>query len=380
MSFPDRSQAIVVVGAGIIGASIAFRLASRGAQVTVLDAGEPGHGASVVSFAWINARDKNPRAYHDLNRRSVDIWDRFARELGIDVGLQWGGELRWTATEEGAATMRERVRTLQRWGYRIELLKETKVHALEPDLITGPIAAASYSTVDGHVNTALVVAACLERARAFGADVRTQTPVVGFEMEEHAEKRRIAAVRTADGAFACDQTVLAVGPDSPAVAELAGVQLPVHHTFGATIITTPVAPLLRRVAVVQTATDAAPQVAFRQFADGRVMIHGGDGATESGSMGRTEEEVAKLFAAAKRFVPALRDAEVAEVRRGRRPIPDDGHPVLGFTSGVPNLYLATMHSGVTLSALVGELAAQEIIDGVRVDLLELYRVARFAGG
>ena len=70
---------IIVIGAGIIGSSIAFHLAQRRAQVTIFDAATPGQGTSAVSFAWINARDKNPRHYHDLNRRSLDMWDRFAR-------------------------------------------------------------------------------------------------------------------------------------------------------------------------------------------------------------------------------------------------------------------------------------------------------------
>lgn len=68
MSQHAHPKEIVVIGAGIVGASIAFRLAQRGAVVTVTDAGEPGQGASTVSFAWINARDKNPRASTSRNR------------------------------------------------------------------------------------------------------------------------------------------------------------------------------------------------------------------------------------------------------------------------------------------------------------------------
>ncbi|OUC08262.1 hypothetical protein RY27_10005, partial [Litorilinea aerophila] len=68
---------------------------------------------------------------------------------------------------------------------------------------------------------------------------------------------------------------------------------------------------------------------------------------------------------------------IQEVRRGRRPIPEDGLPILGFTQAVANLYLAAMHSGVTLAALVGELAALEIATGRPVDLLAPYRLERF---
>ena len=103
-----------------------------------------------------------------------------------------------------------------------------------------------------------------------------------------------------------------------------------------------------------------------------MQIHGGN---HQGSLGRTDAEVDQILATAAEFLPQLQTASIREVRRGRRPIPRDGLPVLGFAT--PNLYLATMHSGVTLAALVGECAASEILDGTRIDFLEPYRLARF---
>ena len=84
-SSSSNNPHIVVIGAGITGASIAFHLSLRNANVTLIDADEPGQAASSVSFAWINGRDKDPRHYHDLNRRSIDMWSRFERRL--DEGL-----------------------------------------------------------------------------------------------------------------------------------------------------------------------------------------------------------------------------------------------------------------------------------------------------
>ena len=107
---------ITVIGAGIVGASIAFHLADRGANVTLVDAGRPGMAASRTSFAWINGRDKNPREYHELNRRSQDMWHRFADRLESDVGLTWGGEMRWAVTADGGGELNSRVAELQSWG------------------------------------------------------------------------------------------------------------------------------------------------------------------------------------------------------------------------------------------------------------------------
>jgi glycine/D-amino acid oxidase-like deaminating enzyme len=370
------SPHVVVVGAGIVGATIAFELALRGVRLTVLDAGEPGHGVSAVSFSWLNAADKNPRHYSDLSRRALDGWDRFARRLGDGVGPTWGGELRWVTTAKGADELAARVRKHQAIGYPIRLVDPAEAARLEPALATGPIAAASFAELEGHVDAVRVVAACLARAAERGAEVRPHTPVTALRMERRPSGgAHVAAVAVADGEIPCDVVVLAGGPDGAALAAHAGLAFPLNATFGATLVTDPVPPLFRRAAVVQTPRDLDARVSIRQLPDGTVMIHG-PGSGE-GSLGKTDAEVAHVFETAKRFVPALGRARIAEVRKGRRPIPGDGHPVVGFATAAPNVYLAVMHNAVTLAPLVAELAAIELLDGVRVDVFEPYRIERF---
>lgn len=370
---------VVVIGAGIIGSSIAFNLSHRNVRVTLLDADEPGQAASRISFAWINGRDKDPRHYHDLNRRSLDIWERFSRRLGGDVGLTWGGELRWAATGQGAKELVDRVRTLQSWGYPISLIGESEINEMEPRLVTGPVAAASYTQIDGHVDTSKVIRACLDRAKANGVEIRSGTKVTDLHLARAASGRtRVEALATATGEIECDVAVLATGADTTELAAKAGIEISHHYTFGATVITEPVAPQFENLAVVHTPRDAEPMLNMRQFADGSFMVHGGShGGDQDESMGRTQEDVGKVFQAAMQYLPGLKETKIAEVRKGRRPMPGDGHPILGFSEAVPNLYFATMHSGVSLAALTGEFATIEIVDGACIDILEPYRVERF---
>src|SRR5918911_4116130 len=77
---------IVVIGAGSVGANVAFRLAERGARVTVLDAGAPGGGTSGASFAWLNAFRKTPREYYALNVASMAEHAALADDLPKLVG------------------------------------------------------------------------------------------------------------------------------------------------------------------------------------------------------------------------------------------------------------------------------------------------------
>lgn len=370
---------VVLIGAGVVGSSIAFNLSRRNVQVTVLDSDEPGRAASLVSFAWANARDKNPRHYHDLNRRSVDMWYRLARRIGHSDIITWGGEMRWSATPEGADELRARVNTLQSWGYPIRLLSPPEVRALEPDLVTGEITAASHTDIEFHVDTQAFVRACLSKAEETGAKVVPNTRATGLMVARGGGETRVEAVVTDAGEFGCDVAVLAGGADTSELAAYAGLELPFGHTFGATVLTEAVDAAFKNVAVVHTPRDRQPMMNLRQLKDGSVMIHGGShGADQDESMGRTDQDAEYLLESAAEYLPGLRAAKIKEIRRGRRPMPEDGHPILGFACAVPNLYFAAMHSGVSLAALVGEFATTEIVDGARIEVLEPFRVERFS--
>ncbi len=370
---------VVVVGAGILGASIAFHLTLHGAQVTLVDAAEPGQGTSRVSFAWLNAYGKTPFHYHDFNRRSIDMWERFVRRLGGPIDLTWGGELRWAVTPAGAAELAARARSLQAWGYPTRLIDADELSLLEPDLRADHMTAASYTSIDGHVNTGQVVQACIHTATERGAELRTQAPVTALQRGRSGSgETMIEAVHLGDEAIPCDVAVLAGGADMPSLAGLAGVELPLYHTFGATILTEPIPPLFKTVALLHSPRDRQPLVNFRQFADGAVMIQGGalDNKQE-GDRGQTDDEVAQIIADAGAVLPALQGVTLKEIRRGRRPIPRDGEPIIGFAPTIPNLYVATTHSGVTLTPIIGEFAAIEIVEGARIDLLQPFRIERF---
>ena len=145
---------VVIVGAGVIGAAIAYHLSRRnGIAVTVLERDIPGAGASGHSFAWANAFGKDPRDYHTLNRRSLDMWYRLAHQLDADIGIHYGGEMRWENNPERATQLRQRIRQIQTWGYPCRLITRNEMLALEPHLHPGTVAAASFSEADIHIET-----------------------------------------------------------------------------------------------------------------------------------------------------------------------------------------------------------------------------------
>ena len=382
MVAPEKPESVAIIGAGIVGAAIAWRLATRGVQVILLDKGQPGQGASSHSFAWVNAGAKEPIGYHNLNRRSLEMWPRFAADIGDhgdpgSVGLRWGGKVSWESDPVAAEGLVARVRQLQSWGYPSRMIDSGELKRLEPALEIGEVAAAEFSPNEGQVEPQMVVDACLRRLDEKGCEICTDTGVSGFERHDDG---RIKGLVTTSGSREVDSVVIAAGTETTGLAALAGVNVPQAESPGVVIRTNPLPPLLHNVPVVYAPAlgDGRREIHLRQCADGRLMI--GEGDQESLAEDDTQAHADDLLARACRYLPGLTHAEAIPVPVGWRPMPLDGYPVMGFTSEAPNLYVALTHSGVTLAPALSQLAAQEICDGTPADaVLGPYRPQRFAG-
>ncbi len=382
MVIPEKPRNVAVIGAGVMGAAIAWCLARRGLDVVLIDKGQPGHGASSHSFAWINAGAKEPIGYHNLNRRSLEMWPRFASAIGDDsdpdsVGLRWGGKVSWETDPVAAEALVARVRQLQSWGYPSRLIDAGELKRLEPALETGPLAAAEYSPNEGQVEPQMVVDACLRRLREMDREICTGTEVEGFEQSNNG---RVRAVITASGSVEVDAVVIAAGTETTCLAALAGINVPQAESPGVVIRTTPLPPLLHNVPVVYAPPigDGRREIHLRQCADGRLMI--GEGDQESLAQDDSQAHADDLLARARRCLPGLDGAQAVPVPVGWRPMPLDGYPVMGYAPEAPNMYVALTHSGVTLAPALSQLAAQEICDGTPADaVLGPYRPQRFAG-
>ena len=347
------------MGAGIIGASLAYHLAKRGARVTIVDAQHPGAGATGKSFGWLNATfSKRPRSYFDFSMLGIDGWHRLEQELAGDLKVQWGGSVAWFPPGPEAEQLRRDVLQHRQWGYAVRLLDESEVRGLLPHVAPGPIGVACHSEPEGAVDPIHAVSVLLEKARQHGrADVRYPCQVTRFDRTVH----------TSQGAIDADIVVLACGVGSPQLARLAGVNVPLKEAPGILVHTTPQRPLIDRI--VQ-----APGVHFKQKLDGRIVA-GGQIVGGAGTAQTPEADELEIFARLGEFLDFA--GAIEQVTLGYRVMPADEYPIIGFAEQCPNLYVAATHSGVTLAPVIGELAALEILDGVQQPQLAPYRPARF---
>jgi glycine/D-amino acid oxidase-like deaminating enzyme len=364
------SNRIVVVGAGIIGASIAYHLVKRGASVVIVEAVRPGAGATEKSFGWINATfSKRPRAYFDLNQLGLAGWRRLETELGSELKVQWGGSVAWAPADPSAEDLRESVRKHQEWGYATHMIEEDEFRRLLPNVTPGDFGAACHSEFEGAVDPVDALKALLRQVRELGGEVRYPFQADGVKLEGG----RVTAIRAGEITLDASLVVLASGAATQRLAEMAEVNIPLKESQGVLVHTRPQPKLIDRVVL-------APGVHCKQKLDGRVVVGGqivaGVG-TADGEAPQPGENGQQILREAARVLPGIRGVAVERVTVGHRVMPVDEYPIIGFCDACPNLYVAAMHSGMTLAPLIGQLAALEILDGARVGSLEPYRPSRF---
>ncbi len=367
----------MVIGAGVLGASVAAALASSGLRVTLLDQDQPGRATSRWSFAWLNSNDKTPRPYHDLNHAGIRAWAVLAPNLDGDAWYRPVGHLELATSAELAA----RVRRLTDWGYQARLIETTEAVKIEPSLrLPAPTNTAAWFPGEGYLLTEPLIERLIAEAKSHGATVMTGEPgrVTGLEASPGATP----LVRTAAGAvLEADDVICCAGRWAPELAALAGATAPVPllawDTPGAT------APgLVVQVGPVMPPGPArllhTPEISLRPHPGGLLHLEAPDAKVD---LHTPETELrrwaAELLHRAQRTVCGLDDAQVVAYKVCVRPMPADGQSIVGRLPGTPGLYVAVTHSGVTLAAHLSRLIAADLTTATPPAALAPYRPTRF---
>jgi glycine/D-amino acid oxidase-like deaminating enzyme len=355
-----KTPDILVIGAGIIGSACAYCLARENARVTVIDSGGPGGVATAASFAWINASWGNPKPYFHLRREAMAEWRRLAAALpNLNVGFSGG--LCW---DLGPDEMNAYLRQHGAWGYGIRRVGRAEAARLEPRLADPPDSAV-HVPEEGAVEPRAAALSLLAAAERQGARFVAGVAVRGLILRGD----RIEGALTDAGELHADEVLLAAGTAAPAIAATAGVTLPLTAPPGLLIQSQPHERLLNGLVL-------APELHIRQAADGRIIA----GADFGGSDAQADADgTAKALFAKLQTMLSGGERLVLEGRStGYRPTPVDGFPAIGRPRGRAGLYIAVMHSGITLAPLVGRLAAEELLQDRRDALLAPYGPERFS--
>jgi len=370
MPHPD----VVVVGCGVIGASIAYYLASGGAKVVILERGQAGGHASRASAGLLHpiSDPDAPEAFRLLSDASFAMFSALVaairEQTGIDAGLRQVGWLRVALQEAAADDLRARFRVAAPHGHLAEWLSPEEVWAMEPNLSTAAVAGLRLPA-GAQVNARMLQQGLLEAAARRGAKLRIGAEAASFVVQTGA----VAGVTLSDGEVVLGgHTVVAAGAWSAGLLNQLGLSTPVRPLRGQIILLQARPPQPLSQIVFCSDVYLSPQV------DGSTIL----GATyeDVGFDDRpTAVGLSFLLLNGIRVAPAYANATFLEARIGLRPSSPDGMPILGAVPGWDGVSLAIGHSadGVLLSPITGLLIAQRVL-GQSPDMsLEPFSLHRF---
>jgi glycine oxidase len=371
-----RSPDVVIVGAGVIGLAIAWRLAQRGAAVAVFDRGQAGAGASHAAAGMLAAcaeAEPGEEALVALGRASQSLWPAFAAELeaitDLSIGLRREGTLVLALSADDQAHLRHQLAFQQRLGLPLDWISAADARRREPHL--GAIAGAVFSPEDHQVDNRKLVAALKQAASGAGVVIKEHTEVVRIVVTDG----RARGVGLADGTEAAAGTVvIAAGAWSRGFEGIpAALQPPVRPVKGQLLALRmdAAAPLLRHVVW-------APNVYMVPRHDGRLIL----GATveERGfDTTLTAGGVLALLEAAWRVLPAIEELPIDEMWVGHRPGSRDDAPVLG-PAAIDGLVYATGHhrNGILLTPVTADAIARFIANWTVDPAIRPFGIERFA--
>jgi sarcosine oxidase, subunit beta len=376
------TAAVAVIGGGVIGASVAYHLAARGwRDVVILDRGTgPGEGSTGRATGGYRAQYATPINVR-LSLLAREKLCRFEAETGVDPGYSQSGYLWLGADERELAALREaqRIQRAEGLSEAVEVGPDD-VARLNPALAMDGIAGGVFCPTDGFIRPLRMLEGYLAAGARLGVRSEWGRAATGFSRRPDGT---ISEVLTTRGPIGVAAAVNAAGPWAAAVAEWAGVALPV----------TP----LRRQAAATVPCDLLPEtMPMTIFAgdgfhlrvrDGRVLLLWPTPGVEGRPFDYSVDPawVRQVTAMAHQRVPVLRRTEIepAACWAGLYEMSPDKHAILGPAPGCSNLFLVNGSSGhgVMHSPALGQLLAEIMSDGLASTLdVRALRPTRFAEG
>ncbi|HEY1016354.1 MAG TPA: FAD-binding oxidoreductase [Herpetosiphonaceae bacterium] len=375
---PDNAR-VVIVGAGIVGGSIAYHLATRGCTDVLILEKEPAEvsGSTARSAAGVRHQFSS-RTNILLSQYSLERFKHFTEEVGGHAEFHQYGYLflfndaaQWASYQDVVALQRS-------LGVPVETLTPAEAARHVPELNTADLVGAAFCAEDGFVDPHGIAMGYLSRARQLGAGILRSTPATGFTIEDD----RVTAVQTPDGPIRCEYVVNAAGPYAGEVAALAGLQVPVRPFRRNIYVTEPFPAIPREMPLT---IDVGSGAYIRKEHENLLLGMSRLDEPSSHQITVDWDWLDNVLEAMLHRFPILERAGLSERQSwaGSYEITPDHLPVLGRMPSLPNWVNAAGFSGhgVMHAPATGLLIAEEILDG-RAHSIEIdeLRIERFAGG
>lgn len=230
---PEKREAdVIIIGGGIMGCATAYRLASRGLDVMVLERKEIGNGGSCRNAGGVRQSARNPKELPLAMYAVSEIWPHLSEELGVNTEYHQGGNLRLGLNDHDIGVLENHTAKSTKLGLEVEMISGDEARKLCP-YMSEEVVAASWCPSDGHANPLTTTLGFYRKALSLGVTFVTGVTVTAMEKV----KGRIRNVITDDGIYQADQVLLCAGYESRKIANTVGLDVPVERQINEVVVT-----------------------------------------------------------------------------------------------------------------------------------------------
>ena len=372
-----RNYDVIVVGGGIMGASLAWYLSHMGKRTALLEKDDLCSGSAGATDGYITPHTKQPGYHLELALESLKLYKTLLDEIefDIDIELDLGcGGLQVCEDDMQWELISDNQKKLSAGGLELYMLNIDEVRELEP-AVSSKMRGAMYSPSAASVNPFRLTQAFADNAKKMGARIEIETEVESLVFDGG----RVAGVRAAGQNWHGDYVVNCCGSWGGVLAKMAGLDIPISPKRGQIVVSEPAPPLIKTV----MQTGLYPIIKFHPelITDERIFRLGlgfGIEQTKEGSLliggtrelagfdrGNTLEGIEGVLQTAQRYIPALENLHFIRCFSGLRPHTPDGLPVLGKIDQVPGFVFCCGHEGdgIALAPVSARMVAEEIVYG-----------------
>jgi glycine/D-amino acid oxidase-like deaminating enzyme len=376
---------VVVIGAGIVGASCAYYLSGLGLKVHLVEKGPVGTGASKAGMMHVVTWEE-PEIHLKLAQKSKALYQQLSQELPVDINFRSTGSIAIVETPESMASFTRTIQHLHTLGVKANLMSGSELIHLEPN-IAADVAGGAFFEDDAQVNPLYATLALARAAQANGAVIDPFNEVIGFELNP--EKNAVHSVLTTRGRISTRAVVIAAGAWSYEIGCMAGLNIPIQPRKGTLVVTVPVPDDLIRCKVILAAgymdsvkNGAAEGVAVaanvQQAKNGNLVL---GSSRQFAGFDRSVDPrvVALMLKRCLRFFPMLADISAIRTWTGFRPYTPDLLPIISPVETIQGMFIAAGHEGIgiTEGPITGKLISQ-LVSGQPTDLpLDELKFSRF---
>lgn len=370
------SAEVVIIGAGIMGCSIAYHLAERGLRdIVVLERDQIGRGATADAAGGIRLQFSTETNIR-LSQISLDYWEAFQERFGFDINLRQQGYLFLLTREDEIPVFERNLALQQSLGVPASWVTPQDIAELNPAVVLDDVIGGTFCPRDGWADTSGSTMGFAQAARRAGVRIVEDAPVTGIAVEHG----RVTGVEVDGQRVSAPLVICCSGPQTNAVGKLAGLDLPVHP--------------FRRMSFVTEEFDAIPgtvpmtiefarSLYFHPESNG--FLFGMSNADEPSSSDKTVDDD-WMFTTIEALIERAPAFEQATVRRGwagfYEVTPDD-NPLFGRVDDLEGFVVAAGFSGhgYMQGPAIGLLMSELLLDGSTMTVdMRAFRPGRFAEG